>query len=60
MSRCNHLSNSNLPRGIVLTYQWSIPTIDNSVFFAPNATVIGDVRMKADSSIWFGAIEDKL
>jgi len=51
MSQCGNLS-----RGMVLSYQGNIPTIDESVFIAPNATVIGDVRIEADSSIWFGAV----
>ena len=60
MSPCNHLSNSNLFRGMLLTYQGSIPSIDDSVFIVPNASVIGDAQMIVGSSIWFGAIEDKL
>jgi carbonic anhydrase/acetyltransferase-like protein (isoleucine patch superfamily) len=32
------------------------PKIGERVFIAPNATVIGDVRIGDDSSIWFGAI----
>lgn len=48
--------SSNLSRGAVLSYQRSVPAIDDSVFIAPNATVIGDVRIEADSSVWFGAV----
>jgi len=32
------------------------PRIGRGVFIAPNATVIGDVEIGDDSSIWFGAI----
>lgn len=32
------------------------PRIDKSVFVAPNATVIGNVSIGANSSVWFGAI----
>lgn len=32
------------------------PCIDPSVFLAPNATVLGDVTVGADSSIFFGAV----
>lgn len=47
---------SDLPRGMVLTYQESTPTINERVFIAPNATVIGNVQIESDSSIWFGAV----
>ncbi len=29
---------------------------DESIFIAPNATVFGNVRMGAESSIWYGAV----
>lgn len=32
------------------------PKIDAGVFVAPNATVIGDVHIGEDSSVWFGAV----
>jgi carbonic anhydrase/acetyltransferase-like protein (isoleucine patch superfamily) len=32
------------------------PRIGNGVFVAANATVIGDVELLAESSIWFGAV----
>src|SRR5690349_10964293 len=32
------------------------PTIGSNVFVAPNATVIGDVVLGDDASIWFGAV----
>jgi carbonic anhydrase/acetyltransferase-like protein (isoleucine patch superfamily) len=32
------------------------PRIGNGVFVAANATVIGDVELQAESSIWFGAV----
>ena len=31
------------------------PDIDASVYVAPNATIIGRVRLCANSSVWFGA-----
>jgi carbonic anhydrase/acetyltransferase-like protein (isoleucine patch superfamily) len=31
------------------------PTFDDSVFVAPTATVIGDVTLGPESSIWYGA-----
>lgn len=30
--------------------------VDQSVFIAPNATVVGDVSIGADSSVWFGSV----
>lgn len=30
--------------------------VDPTVFIAPTATVLGDVRIGAESSIWFGAV----
>ena len=32
------------------------PTIGESVFIAPNATIIGDVTLGDESSVWFGAV----
>jgi carbonic anhydrase/acetyltransferase-like protein (isoleucine patch superfamily) len=32
------------------------PRIAEGVFVAPNATIIGDVELHPDSSIWFGAV----
>ncbi|MDQ6764860.1 MAG: gamma carbonic anhydrase family protein [Verrucomicrobiota bacterium] len=31
-------------------------TIHHSAFVAPNATVVGDVTLEADSSVWYGAV----
>lgn len=41
---------------IILPYKSIHPQIDPSAFIAPNATVIGDVVIGAESSIWFGAV----
>lgn len=32
------------------------PTLSESVFVAPNATVLGDVHVGPSSSLWFGAV----
>jgi carbonic anhydrase/acetyltransferase-like protein (isoleucine patch superfamily) len=32
------------------------PTLGRDVFVAPNATVIGDVHLGDESSVWFGAV----
>ena len=41
---------------MIKPYQDLIPKIHPSVFIAPSATVIGDVEIGEDSSIWFGGI----
>lgn len=37
----------------ILPYKDRLPIIHDSVFIAPNAAVIGDVEIGADSNIWF-------
>ncbi len=32
------------------------PTIDKNAFVAPNATVVGDVCLKENASVWYGAV----
>mgnify|MGYP001260061133 FL=1 len=32
------------------------PTIDDNTYIAPSSSVIGDVKLKSFSSIWFGAV----
>ncbi|WP_327141884.1 gamma carbonic anhydrase family protein [Nocardia sp. NBC_01327] len=32
------------------------PTVDPTAFIAPTATLIGDVRVEAGASIWYGAV----
>ncbi len=34
----------------------AMPNIDNPAFIAPNATLIGDVRIGQGASIWYGAV----
>ena len=41
---------------MVITYKGKTPSLDESVFLAGNATVIGDVTVGEDSSVWFGAV----
>lgn len=40
--------------GLILPYKGVLPTIDASVYIAPTATVIGDVVIGPDTSVWFG------
>ena len=39
-----------------LDYKGISPEIHESVFVAPNATVIGDVTIDEYASIWFGTV----
>ncbi len=38
-----------------LPYRGVTPTVADDVYLAPNAYVIGDVTLAAQSSVWFGA-----
>lgn len=44
------------PLPIILPWQGVEPEIDASAFVAPGATVIGDVVVGAESSVWFGCV----
>ena len=41
---------------MIVTYNGKTPKIDPSAFVAENATLIGDVTVEADASVWFGAV----
>lgn len=41
---------------MIMDYKGKSPVIDASAFIAPNASIIGDVTVGADSSVWFGAV----
>ncbi|MHA1608163.1 MAG: gamma carbonic anhydrase family protein [Candidatus Freyarchaeota archaeon] len=40
----------------VYSFRGKTPQIDPSAFIAPNATIIGNVRVLRDASIWFSAV----
>ncbi len=42
--------------GLILPFKGTLPTIAADAFIAPNATVIGDVVIGAQSSVWFGCV----
>ncbi len=42
--------------GLILPYKGKWPTIGRDVFIAPNATVIGDVTIGDQSSVWFNCL----
>lgn len=41
---------------MILPYKNKNPDIDPSCFLAPNSTVIGDVKIGKDSSVWFQTV----
>ncbi|MBI2213726.1 MAG: gamma carbonic anhydrase family protein [Acidobacteria bacterium] len=41
---------------LILPYKGMNPKIGAGVYIAPNATVVGDVTIGDDSSIWFGTV----
>ncbi len=41
---------------MLLGYQGKMPLLDNSVFVADGAKLIGDVKVGADSTIWYNAV----
>jgi carbonic anhydrase/acetyltransferase-like protein (isoleucine patch superfamily) len=41
---------------MILSLNGKTPHIDSGVFIAPTAVVIGDVRVEAGASIWYGAV----
>jgi len=43
-------------KGLILPYRNHVPRIAESAFIAPNATVIGDVEIGPESSLWYGVI----
>lgn len=42
--------------GLILPYKGAWPGIGKDVFVAPNATVIGNVSIGANSSVWFNVL----
>ena len=41
---------------MILTYRGKTPKVHPSAFIAPTATIIGDVEIGAEASVWFGAV----
>lgn len=40
----------------MLNYKGKYPSISDSAFIAHNSSIIGDVTIKANANIWFGAV----
>jgi carbonic anhydrase/acetyltransferase-like protein (isoleucine patch superfamily) len=45
-----------MPTPLVLPFGDHVPTIDPAAWLAPTATVIGEVTVEADASIFYGAV----
>jgi carbonic anhydrase/acetyltransferase-like protein (isoleucine patch superfamily) len=41
---------------MIIEFMGKRPQIDPSAYIAPNATIIGDVVIEAEASVWFGAV----
>jgi len=41
---------------MIITYKGKTPKIAQSCYIAPNATIIGDVEIGENSSVWFGCV----
>jgi len=42
--------------GLIVPHKGFIPKVDPTAFIAANATLVGDVEIAANASIWFGVI----
>ncbi|CAN0154887.1 unnamed protein product, partial [Discosporangium mesarthrocarpum] len=45
-----------VPSTRILGHKGKTPDVPKEVFVAPNATVIGDVKMGPGSSVWYGTV----
>src|SRR3954470_22975257 len=57
----DRLAGPHPPGGWVRTmplfpYKGRLPTVHPQSYIAPTATVIGDVTLAAEASVWFGAV----
>ncbi|MEI9934074.1 MAG: hypothetical protein WDM71_04325 [Ferruginibacter sp.] len=41
---------------VILPVNGKSPAMGNNCFVAPNATIVGDVTMGDDCSVWFNAV----
>ncbi|MHB1453554.1 MAG: gamma carbonic anhydrase family protein [Saccharofermentanales bacterium] len=41
---------------MIIRFEGKEPVIHETVFAAPNSAIIGDVAIRKDSSVWFGAV----
>ena len=48
--------DKQLQRPVVLSVRGKAPVIHDSVWLAPNCTVVGEVTLGSESTVWFGAV----
>ena len=48
--------NNQNHRGLILPVKGVYPTVPEDCFVAPNATIVGDVQMGTECSVWFNAV----
>jgi carbonic anhydrase/acetyltransferase-like protein (isoleucine patch superfamily) len=44
------------PEAVIYVFEGKEPRVAEDAFVAPSATLIGDVVLEAESSVWFGAV----
>lgn len=44
------------PEAVIYVFEGKEPRVADDAFVAPNATLIGDVVVEAEASVWFGAV----
>jgi carbonic anhydrase/acetyltransferase-like protein (isoleucine patch superfamily) len=50
------MSPIHRPGARILTYEGQSPRIDPTAWVAPGATIVGDVELGPDSSVWYGCV----
>ncbi len=40
----------------MFSFEGTVPAVDPSAWIAPTATLVGDVRVEAGASVWYGAV----
>jgi len=43
-------------RGLILPHHGVLPKVDQALYIAPNATIVGDVEAGSGTSFWFGSV----
>lgn len=45
-----------MQKPLIMPYNTIEPVIDNTAFIAENATIIGDVKIGAETGVWYGCV----
>jgi len=57
VSRCGETRvELDVMSGLIVPHRGFVPKVARSAFIAPNATLVGDVEIGENASIWFGVI----